>query len=119
MQSMVPSSSPFIMASRSSSDRRGGLTLKFGLKLSTSSSVREMWCGVASAVMFIPRAFALRMISTAVPELMCWRWMWAPVLDAKMTLRETTMSSAAFGTPRSPSLVDTNPSFITLPSDRA
>ena len=47
---IVPSRSASISAARSSSVRSGGFIFMFGSSVRTASSVRQRWCGVASAV---------------------------------------------------------------------
>ena len=76
MASMVPSFNAATTAARSLSARSGGLIfacVSYGSAAgwspeaampATASSVSVKWCGVASAVMRTPRAFASRMART-------------------------------------------------------
>ena len=114
MQSMVPSRSPSTTASRSGSARSGGFILvEVSYSVSrTAWSVSSRWCGVASAVTRTPRALPRRTASTAPAVEMCAMWTLPPVSSASSTSRSTITVSAAPGQPRSPSSVDTGPSFI-------
>ena len=75
MHSMVPSRSASISAWRSASQRSGGFILKRrGSRLRTSSSVRQRWCGLASALICTPAALAARTASTDSAAERCWTW---------------------------------------------
>ena len=110
---MVPSASASRSASTSRLVRSGGAIFVLGSQLRTASSVSSRWCGVASVVTRTPRALASRIMRTA-PAVERWAMCtWAPVSSASTMSRATMTSSAAAGSPLSPSSVETSPSFIT------
>ena len=75
MQSIVPSRRPAISAWRSSSARSGGFIFsRVSSRSSSASWVSVRWCGVASAVIFTPRALASAIASTDSRALRCWMW---------------------------------------------
>ena len=76
MQSIVPVRRPSISAWRSSSQRSGGFIFSRVSSFSSSAwSVSVRWCGLASQVIFTPRALASATASTDSRALRCWMWM--------------------------------------------
>ena len=78
--------------------------------------MRSKWCGVTSAVTFIPRALANLSRSTppaVVKWQMCRR---LPTCSAKRISRAIIASSATAGQPVKPSFEETTPSFICEPT---
>ena len=117
MQSMVPSTSPSMIASTSAAVRSGGLILKLESKPRRLSSVSVKWCGQASAVTRMPRRFASRIRATPPPVETCMAWSRPPVTSARAMSRPISTSSAAAGIPPRPSTSETSPSCITPPRE--
>ena len=97
--SIVPSLIPSIILILSSSVLNGGFILALVPYLSTASSVRVKWCGVASACTSAPSFLAVLTISTEFPELICCIHTDAPVCNARIQSLATITSSAVADAP--------------------